>query len=85
MLRDYGPRFTQEGLRQVEVLTVLIWDDATIEQSMKERVRLQVSALSTEIPPRCAAEEHWENRGQSRRCLDYCPFGKQSLCPYPIS
>ncbi len=85
MLRDYGPRFIQEGLRQVEVLTVPIWDDATIAQYMKERVRLHVSALSTEIPPRCSAEERWENRGQSRRCLDYCPFGRQSLCPYSIS
>lgn len=86
MLRDYGPRFAQEGLHPVEILEIPLWDGETAEAYMQERVRLHVAALDPDTPPpRCTPEERWENyRGESKRCLEYCPFGKQGLCPYPL-
>lgn len=83
MLRDYGPRHAQEGLKPVEIIDVPLWDDEQVDAYIKERVKLHQAAFGKEIPPKCTPEERWTNkRGENKRCDSYCAFGKQHLCPY---
>lgn len=121
MLRDWGPRHVQEGLKPVEVISIPLWEQERVEAYLRERVRLHQAAFAKEIPPQCSPEERWatpttyaivrpgrktavkvfQDRaeaeawqkqspvdgievrpGENKRCLNYCPFGKQLLCPY---
>lgn len=121
MLRDWGPRHAQDGLKPVEVLPIPLWERADTQGYIKERVRLHKAALSDAIPPECSPEERWATPttyaivrpgrktavkvfqaqteaqawqqqnpkdlieirpGENKRCNNYCPFGKQPLCPY---
>jgi hypothetical protein len=121
MLRDWGPRHAQDGLKQVEVISIPLWEQEQVEAYLRERVRLHQAAFSTQIPPQCSPEERWATPttyaivrpgqktavkvfqheaeaqawqrqypadgievrpGEDKRCLNYCPFGKQKLCPY---
>lgn len=121
MLRDWGPRHQQDGLKPVEVIEVPLWNQQEGLRYVQERVALHKAALGEEVPPICTPEERWttpttyavmksgrksalrvcesleeaqqwmklnggdlvkERLGQDKRCLNYCSFGKQGLCPY---
>jgi hypothetical protein len=121
MLRDWGPRHAQDGLKPVEVLSIPLWEQERVEAYLRERVRLHQAAFAKAIPPQCSPEERWATPttyaivrpgrktavrvfqdkteaeawqqqsptdaievrpGENKRCLNYCPFGKQLFCPY---
>lgn len=122
MLRDWGPRHQQDGLKPVEVIEVPLWSQEQVLAYIQERVALQREAFLEEAPPICNPQERWttpttyavmkqgrkaalrvsesskeaeqwmltngqgdfiqERPGEDKRCLHYCPFGKQGLCPY---
>ncbi len=122
MLRDWGPRHQQDGLKPVEVIEVPLWSQEHVLAYIQERVALHRAAFGEEFPPICTPQERWatpttyavmkqgrksalrvchsqeeaeqwinsngqgnfieERPGEDKRCLSYCPFGKQNLCPY---
>ena len=56
MLRDWGPRHAQDGLKPVEVISVPLWAQERVEAHIRERVRLHQAAR---IPLQCSPEERW--------------------------
>lgn len=124
MLRDWGPRHEQEGLKPVEVIDMPLWTPEQALAYLQERVALHKTALGKEPPAICTPEERWatpttyavmkpgrksalrvceslaaaqawmsthggefvqERPGENKRCISYCCFGQQHLCPYQNS
>lgn len=59
MLRDWGPRHQQDGLKPVEVLQVPLWSKEQALAYVQEQVKLHRGAMEEEVLPICTPEERW--------------------------